>query len=100
MRLRTAIKIQRFYEEPIDQKGRLRHRGLSWPYNVEQYLTSRVICKRHWRDRRVPYIPSEDELANRAEVQMCLLADIGIEDETEREAFKEHVLTELANTRR
>jgi hypothetical protein len=100
MRLRTAIKIQRFYEEPIDQKGRLRHRGLSWPYNIKQYSASRTICKRHWRDRRVPYIPSDDELENRAEIQICLLADVVIEDESEREAFKEHVLTELASSRK
>jgi hypothetical protein len=95
MRLRTAIKIQRFYEEPIDRKGKLRHRGLSWPYNVRQYMASRIICKRYWRDRRVPYIPSEDELEDRAEIQMCMLADVAIEDQDEREAFKEQVLAEL-----
>jgi hypothetical protein len=100
MRLRTAIKIQRFYEEPIDKKGKLRHRGLSWLYNTRQYLISRTICKRHWRDRRVPYIPSEEELKNLTEIQMCILADVVIEDENERETFKEHVLSELASTRK
>ena len=96
MRLRTAIKIQRIYEEPIKQNGRLRHRGIYWPYNREQYVKSRVICKRHWRDRRVPYIPSDDELAERAEIQVCILADVLIEDEKERDAFKENALLELA----
>jgi hypothetical protein len=42
----------------------------------------------------VPYIPSDDELKDRAEIQMCILADVVIEDENEREAFKEHVLAE------
>lgn len=96
MKLRTAIKIQRVYEEPIKQNGRLRHRGKNWPYNCRQYTESAIICKRHWRDHRVPYIPSEDEQAERAEIQVCLLADVLIEDETERETFKANALRELA----
>jgi hypothetical protein len=96
MRLRTAIKIQRFYEEPIDRKGRIRHKGIRLPYNASQYEKSRIICKRHWTDRRVPYIPSDDELNNRAEIQMCIFADAFIEDENERDAFKEMALLELS----
>jgi hypothetical protein len=48
----------------------------------------------------VPYIPSADELEDRAEIQVCMLADVLIEDEDERETFKEHALSELASTRK
>ena len=99
MKLRTAIKIQRIYQEPIKKNGRLRHRGIRWPYNCRQYKESATICKRHWRDHRVPYIPSDDEQAERAEIQICLLADVLIEDEVERDAFKEKALLELASNR-
>lgn len=97
MRLRTAIKIQRFYEEPINRKGKLRHSGLNWPYNVRQYLISRIICERHWRDHRVPYIPSGDELKSHAEIQVCMLADVLIENEDEREIFKERALSGISD---
>ena len=92
MRLRTAIKIQLVYEEPIKSNGRLRRKGIKWPYNARQYKESQRICRRHWRDRRVPYIPSDEELIDRAEIQGCILADVFIEDERERDAVKERIL--------
>ena len=100
MKLRTAIKIQLIYEEPIKPNGRLRHKGIHWPYNKTQYERSRIICKRHWQDRRVPYMPSDDELEERAEIQACILADVLIEDEEERDAFKERALLELIEGRK
>lgn len=95
MKLRTAIKIQRVYEEPIKRNGRLRHRGIKWPYNRGQYKESARICKCHWQDDRVPYIPSDDELIERDEIRMCLFADIFIDDEEKRDEFKEAALTAI-----
>jgi hypothetical protein len=92
MKLRTAIKIQRVFEEPIKRNGRLRHRGIKWPYHHRQYKESARICKRHWRDQRIPYIPSDHELIERDEIRMCLLADLFIEDEEKRDEFKEAIL--------
>jgi hypothetical protein len=49
-------------------------------------------------DSRVPYIPSNRELEERAEIQICLLADLLI-DEPECEEFKEQALLELERGR-
>lgn len=98
MRLRTAIKIKRMYEEPINRNGRLRYKGIKWPYSRKQYVKSAIICKRHLMDGRIPYIPTNRELEERAEIQICLLADLLIDD-PECEDFKEQALLELERNR-
>ncbi|MCK9558186.1 MAG: hypothetical protein M0R50_09130 [Candidatus Cloacimonetes bacterium] len=99
MKLRLAIKIQRFFEEPIKRNGRLRHRGIHCPYNHTQYKKSIVVCNRRWMDGRIPYIPSNSELKEREEIQICMLTDLLIDDENERDRFKEAALKELDDAR-
>jgi hypothetical protein len=45
----------------------------------------------------VPYIPSGDELKSHAEIQVCMLADVLIENEDEREIFKERALSGISD---
>ena len=82
MRLRTAIKIQRFVEDW--DLGRWKNATV-WE--------SRRICRRKWKDHRLPYIPSDDELNERVLLGMSILADALIENDNEREAFKEAIWT-------
>lgn len=49
-------------------------------------------------DGRIPYIPTNRELEERAEIQICLLADLLIDD-PECEDFKEQALLELERNR-
>jgi hypothetical protein len=85
MRLRTAIKIQRLIEEPHRNNFRCLHwkRPTIWK--------SRAICRRKWRDHRVPFIPEDDELEERVKMMYNILADAVIEDPEELEKFKEEL---------
>lgn len=99
MKLRTAIKIQQVLEgHRVKDLGRLHY------WKRRTILKSRCICRRKWQDRRVPYIPSDDELDERCMVMMSVLADVFIVDETDREEFKEALwsdsLEELAAKKR
>jgi hypothetical protein len=50
-------------------------------------------------DGRIPYIPSNSELKEREEIQICMLTDLLIDDENERDRFKEAALKELDDAR-
>lgn len=70
MKLRTAIKIMRFVEEPWRSRRRP-------PNHVRaQIWEARRICRRKWLDRRVPYMPSDEELEERYEIMMGILTDL------------------------
>jgi hypothetical protein len=86
MRLRTAIKIQRHIEG--------QRKGCPW-WRKETIWRSRTICRRHWQDRRVPYIPDDDELEERAGFFFSILADVLIDDPEEREKVKEQIWTTI-----
>ena len=83
MRLRTAIKIQRLVQEP----WRWGRKAPRW--KLPTRWESLRIGRRKWRDRRFPYIPDEDEAKETALLGFSILADAIIEDEDDREAFKE-----------
>jgi hypothetical protein len=50
-------------------------------------------------DDRIPYIPSDRELEEREEMQICMLSDLLIDDTDKREKFKEDALKELDDAR-
>jgi hypothetical protein len=81
MRLRTAIKIQRNYREP----HRTGWRPLKW--KASTFQESKRICRRKWSDRRVPYIPSEEEELESFGIRMWVLGEILIDDPEVREEF-------------
>jgi len=62
MKLRTAIKIMRYEEEP----WRCRRRGPR--YRIGQIREAWKLCERKCRDLRVPYLPSNEELEMRADI--------------------------------
>jgi hypothetical protein len=62
MKLRTAIKIMRYEEEPW------RYRRLGPRYSIGQIRKAWKLCERKWRDRRVPYLPNADELQMRCDI--------------------------------
>lgn len=83
MRLRTAIKIQK----QVEGYGRFTYRRYNW----QQIETSRRICRRKWIDRRVPYIPDEDEIRERGLWRLSILAGCVIDDSRELEVFREQL---------
>jgi len=90
MRLRTAIKIMRLLEEP--RRRNYRPTPLWKPPTIWH---ARDICRRKWRDRRVPLIPGDDELTERFGIIMSFLGDAFISDPVERDKFKEKLWSEL-----
>lgn len=67
MRLRTAIKIMRYIEEPW------RYNTQSPSYSRRQVQEAWKVCDRKWRDHRVPMLPGEKELDMRGEIMEQLL---------------------------
>ena len=91
MRLRTAIKVQKYIENGWMSKRQ--GKGPIW--RRETILKSRDICRRKWRHKRVPYVRSDEELNESFGFMMSILADVIIEDESERDEFKNKLWTEL-----
>ena len=99
MRLRTALKIQRAIEDP----WRLRQRpGESYRlrrvercrWRPETIWKSRTIGRRKWSDRRMPYVPNNDELDERLKFGISFLADALIDDDDQRDEFKTRLWSE------
>jgi len=67
MRLRTAIKIMRYIEEPW------RYTKRPPQHTREQVSKAWKICDRKWRDRRVPDLTDEEQLEMRGEIFTQLL---------------------------
>ncbi len=94
MRLRLAIKIQRYIEEPWRYGYRMPR------YTRPQIEQSRAVCRRRWCMKgrsRIPYIPTDDELTERFGFGMGILADAAM-DEDDAEKFKDRMWTELSQT--
>lgn len=89
MRLRLAIKIQRYIEEPWRYPFRMPK------YTRPQIEASRSACRRHWRDERVPCMPSDEELAERYGLIMGVLIDAMIDNPDKADEFKDQMWTEL-----
>ena len=84
MKLRTAIKIQRRLEEPF--RKRKFDPGGKW--KKETIWKSRTVCRRRVVDRRIPYIPDDDELKERFKLMIGILGECMIDDPAELEAFQ------------
>ena len=67
MKLRTAIKIMRYIEEPW------RYRYRSPKYSRGQVQRAWKICDKKWMDHRVPHMPSDEELEMRGGIFEQLL---------------------------
>ena len=48
-------------------------------------------------DRRVPYIPDDDELMERFGITMSIFADVLIDDESERDEFKNRLWSDIGS---
>lgn len=98
MRLRQAAKIQRWIEEPRRHDFR-RHPG----WRRETIWRSRTVCRRHDRlkRRRLPYLPTDDELTERLDIATSLFAGLlkqqgcDLPPELDEIAFDFSILNEL-----
>ena len=86
MRLRTAIKIMRHVEGSLMKSPR---------YNYVQVDRARVICQRKWKDGRIPYIPSDEEILEQSGWLFSILGEALIDDPDRLDAFKEELWTEI-----
>ena len=92
MKLRTARKIANWFYGPYRWK-KLRIRG--WKHSTRRKAIK--LCEKHWLDRRIPYIPSEEEEIEGFGFMMGMLADCFIDDEKEREQVKNEMWEKIAN---
>lgn len=67
MRLRAAIKIMRVVEEPWKVKGRRLPR-----HSRRTIQKAWKICERKFHDRRVPCVPTDEEM----EMRGCILTQL------------------------
>lgn len=76
MRLRQAIKICRevFGYEDKNMRDRIA-KDRTW----SQVQEAKKVCRGRWLDKRIPYIPSEEEEYERAEIFGCLMLDLAQE---------------------
>ncbi len=72
MKLRVACKVCRtlYGCEKRDMDRQVRTR-----YRRRTVAEATRVCRRKWLSSRTPYVPSEDELRERAEIFGCLLID-------------------------
>jgi hypothetical protein len=93
MKLRQALKICRERFDPIIQDGRRagRLRGICFGRKGDTVLRAIMFGRRKRADGRFPHIPSEDERLEIYGLANSLLADVVIEDESAREAYKERL---------
>ena len=93
MRLRVACKVA----------DKVYGYGLHIPrYRRSTVARATAICRRRWCNDRVPFVPSESELHQRAEIFGCMMIDLaqalGIPpDECERK--KDEFLEEMEKCR-
>ena len=85
MKLRKAIKIWRKIDRPFDSKGRFQK--LKWKLTTKRSAHCR--CRRAYLDDRVPYMESDEELEERADMMFCILADISCDNEEESQEWKD-----------
>ena len=81
MKLRTAIKICRSLHGP--RAGLVARPTWRWP----TILKARSVCRRHWRDSRVPVIPTDEELGERWTLMLSMIGEALIKDEAKRKEF-------------
>lgn len=67
MKLRIAIKIMRYEEEPW------RYRRCGPRYSCQQIREAWQVCERKQRDQRVPLLPDDEQLEMRGEILSQLL---------------------------
>ena len=76
MRLRLAMKI---CLAVYGRRGKDIDKLVNSNWRWEQLKNARRVCRRHDRGvrRRVPYIPSDEEIADNQETRWCILENLG-----------------------
>lgn len=73
MKLRTAIKICRDEFEPVNRQRFTGRGARAWPLTgcrrrYQTQLEAVRLCRKKWRHSKVPYIPSDEEMRDSAEL--------------------------------